>query len=552
MHFSKTFSKSATSNYLESFKQDGVDLVSFDFFDTLVFRKSVTHYRLWKNQSKFFFMARSCAEIIARTKSRLKGIPEVTGAEIYSSLLTGLGHRSEFEFEAEKLNLVANIETTSFLKQLLESKIKVCIISDTHYTQAQIEKFMDFLGIPLVPVFTSEKFLQTKSTGLFEKVSDYLDVTYGNWVHIGDNPKSDIESANSLGISTLQYLSINKQLVGRGVLSSRGYRFLRKSGAEGNLALSIVFMNYLHREEFSAEDTSGAAKLLGLLTGNIVGSSIATQIHIANSTDNYDLVLYSSRDGWLPFLRHKIDFPEDSILYFKTSREMLNDPRYHDYVTQILGSNKKILIFDLGWRGTTLKYLEKCFPAVTFTGYYWQLLGHQSRNQVQLNPGCLRNRTRIWRSRDFIETLFTDDSNGYDSIGHDLIPIEREQRDNYSKKIEFLEGASSQPEVVSPHTSLKVSSLVMESLVRYPSSLLISVFSDVTHTINGKSRGKLITDTWRNLLSGSPVLWTFGSSLNKQSPFVEKYLFKVVLLVKEIFQRIRYFGGRLLKRVSMS
>jgi hypothetical protein len=133
-----------------------------------------------------------------------------------------------------------------------------------------------------------------------------------------------------------------------------------------------------------------------------------------------------------------------------------------------------------------------------------------------------------------------------------LIPIEREQRDNYSKKIEFLEGSSSQPEVVSPHASLKVSSLVMESLVRYPSSLLISVFSDVTHTINGKSRGKLITDTWRNLLSGSPVLWTFGSSLNKRSTFVEKYLFKTTLLVKEILQRIRHFVGRLLKKVSIS
>jgi hypothetical protein len=189
---------------------------------------------------------------------------------------------------------------------------------------------------------------------------------------------------------------------------------------------------------------------------------------------------------------------------------------------------------------------------VTFTGYYWQLLGHQSKNQYQLNPGHLRNRTRIWRSRDFIETLFTDESNGYDVIGHDLIPNEREQTNTYSKKKEFLEGANFRPEGVPCHPSLKISSLIMEVLVRYPSSLLISVFADVSHTINDKSRGKLITNSWRDLLSGSPVLWTFGSSLKKKSIFPEEFLFKTLLLVKEFFQRIKYFGGRIIKKVSIS
>ena len=78
MHFSRKYNEGATANYLASFKQDGIELVSFDFFDTLVFRKSFTHYQLWKNQSNIFFLARSLAEFIARTNNRIKGIPEVT------------------------------------------------------------------------------------------------------------------------------------------------------------------------------------------------------------------------------------------------------------------------------------------------------------------------------------------------------------------------------------------------------------------------------------------------------------------------------------------
>ena len=87
MHFSKIYDQGATEESLASFKKDGVELVSFDFFDTLVFRKSISHYGMWKDQSKTFFWVRSFAEIICRTKNRVKGVPEVTAAEIYSIFL---------------------------------------------------------------------------------------------------------------------------------------------------------------------------------------------------------------------------------------------------------------------------------------------------------------------------------------------------------------------------------------------------------------------------------------------------------------------------------
>lgn len=552
MHFSTIFDEGATEESIATFKKDGLELVSFDFFDTLVFRKSISHYGMWKDLSKTFFWVRSCAEIISRTKNRVKGIPEVTAAEIYSIFLKKFGYTAEFEFEAEKVNLVANIETVFFLKTLLNNNIRVCIISDTHYTCSQIENFLAYLEIPIVPVYTSEKFLLTKSTGLFEKVSDSLNVPYMKWLHIGDNPKSDIESANSFGISTLRYQGLREQLVVSGVLSANAVKFLLKSGTQGRAALSSIFQIYLNWPASSSDSKSSAARFYGFVIGTILGSSISHQIHDAVATEEYDLVLYSSRDGWLPYLKHKEDYPDDPIIYFKTSREMLQDPSYLKYVKELLGSKKKILIFDLGWRGTTLKYLEDNFLNVSLTGYYWQLLGSQKNNQIQLNPGNLRNRTRIWRSRDLIETLFTDDSNGYDSIGPDLVPIERQLKEDYSKKKDFLEGSIMHLEGVPRNHSIEISSLIMEALVRYPSSLMISVFSDVRHTVNARSRGKLVTNSWRELLSKSPVLWSFGSGLAKPSTCLEKLVFRIVLMLKEIFQRSRYFGDRLLKRFSAS
>ena len=552
MHFSKIYEDGATERYLATFKKDGVELVSFDFFDTLVFRKSISHYGMWKDRSKTFFWVRSCAEIISRTKNRVKGIPEVTAAEIYSIFLKKFGYTAEFEFEAEKVNLVANTEIVFFLKTLLKNNIRVCIISETHYTCSQIENFLAYLEIPIVPVYTSEKFLLTKSTGLFEKVSNSLNVPYLNWVHVGDNPKSDIESANSFGISTLRYQGLREQLVGNGVLSVDAVEFLLKSGAQGRAALSTIFQIYLDRPVSLSDIRSRVARIYGSLIGNVVGVSIANHIHVAVTAENYDLVLYSSRDGWLPYLNHKRDFPNDPIIYFKTSREMLRDPSYLKYVKELLGSKKKILIFDLGWRGTTLKYLVDNFPDLSFTGFYWQLLGQQKNNQIQLNPGNLRNRTRMWRSRDLIETLFTDESNGYDSIGPNLVPIERQLKEDYSKKKDFLAGAIMHLERVPRNHSTEISSLIMEALVRYPSSLMISVFSDVRHTVNARSSGKLVTNSWRELLSKSPVLWSFGSGLAKRSTCLEKLVFRIVLMLKEIFQRSRYLGGRLLKRISSS
>ena len=91
----------------------GVKLVSFDFFDTFVYRDSVTHFQLWKNSSKKYFFTRFKSEVIARALKRARGIPEISQEDIYSRMPTAW--RLEFELSLEQKSLSINpiIETIS-------------------------------------------------------------------------------------------------------------------------------------------------------------------------------------------------------------------------------------------------------------------------------------------------------------------------------------------------------------------------------------------------------------------------------------------------------
>ena len=58
------------------------------------------------------------------------------------------------------------------------------------------------------------------------------------------------------------------------------------------------------------------------------------------------------------------------INYFKTSRKIQKLSNYRNYLDSIVGNYTTIGLFDLGWKGSTLKYLEKIYPNVSWKGYF--------------------------------------------------------------------------------------------------------------------------------------------------------------------------------------
>lgn len=509
-------------------------LVTFDLFDTLIYRKSISHYQMWKSESLSYFLHRTKAEFMARVLNRIRGIPEVSETEIYNRMPDHWG--LEFEVDLELENLLPNPLTISLLRQAVAADATVCIISDTHYREVNIRRFLRHLGFPELKVFTSGEYGLTKSTGLFGKVQEELGVAYSDWIHLGDNFHSDVLSPKSLGIKTFHYPSMKDQLIHSGLISPKAYNLLKKSNEGGIQAISRMFTSLLSNINKGSPDAAEFPYMLGFIMSDLVFTTIAQEIHNMHNKEDYDCILYSSRDGWLPFLAHQRLFPHDPIQYFKTSRRMLEDPNFRNYLSSIIGNGRKILVYDLGWRGSTARTISTTFPEKKWDYVYWQLLTKKTENQFELNPGTKLNRLRMWRSRDFIESIFTDSSKGYDQISIDLRPIEREESFGSEFKGLMLMGANSGIEHHSEFGNLKMASLALEAMCRYPSRKLIKFAEGYSHQINQKFDGLLVITSWKDLFGKSRVLWPYGSRSCSGNIF-NRNAFAIVVLLKELAQR---------------
>jgi hypothetical protein len=226
---------------------------------------------------------------------------------------------------------------------------------------------------------------------------------------------------------------------------------------------------------------------------------------------------------------------------------MLKDEKYKDYLASIVGGSQRVLIYDLGWRGSTSKKISADFPAISWSFVYWQFLGKKQENQTELNPAHFRNRLRVWRSRDFLESVFTDESNGYDQIGDNLDPIERAHDGSIAFKKPILAGALSVSDSKPKTDSLIVTSLILESFCHFPSIELIKHAEGAFHEISEKRAGQLVATSWKTLLNPSPIQWPFGSRLVHTKNPINRYAFTVVVLLKEAGQRFRNLFGRLIK-----
>lgn len=187
--------------------------ISFDFFDTLMFRKTsqptdifdIVESRLIEidaipkslrgGRFKHF-------RIEAERKSRIASHnSESNLSEIYDNLsfFTSNSKREEakkIEIDVEKKNLVAIPPVLKLASFAYRSGKKIIIISDTYFTK---ENLLDFLPAThrhiFYQVFSSSDIRKGKATGSFQHVLDALDITGDKILHLGDNYIADIECA---------------------------------------------------------------------------------------------------------------------------------------------------------------------------------------------------------------------------------------------------------------------------------------------------------------------------------------------------------------------
>ncbi len=109
------------------------------------------------------------------------------------------------EIEQEKRVIYINPEILPIFEKYKDLK-KYCI-SDFYMGEESLKELLDSLALPVKfeKIYSSADYLMNKRTGnLFKKAEEEIGITPKEHIHVGDNPFSDIEMAQSLGMETIK------------------------------------------------------------------------------------------------------------------------------------------------------------------------------------------------------------------------------------------------------------------------------------------------------------------------------------------------------------
>ena len=195
------------------------EYVSFDLFDTLIFRTfrvpmdvfdaveyvyNIQH----KNKITKFRRLRYEAELRARKKFAER---EITIHDIYECLdLEDKEWLKQYECRIEVENCVPNHVMCQLLHQAQNIGKRVLITTDMYLDKDTIEKILDKIGVGNYTLFLSSEVGVTKVSGkLFPHILTQMSIDGTRIIHFGDNPVSDIQQAKAAGIAAYEKLVSN-------------------------------------------------------------------------------------------------------------------------------------------------------------------------------------------------------------------------------------------------------------------------------------------------------------------------------------------------------
>lgn len=212
----------------ENINGAAVQLRSFDIFDTLITRTTahpvgiftVMQRILVDNQEYFdipyfirhnFRIIRVETECFTRkNKFITEKRQEITLREIYDAI------KNNHNLSEEQIEKLINLEITTeiknirpvkrninILKDLIKDGERVVLISDMYHTKDTIRHILLSVDniFEDIPVYVSSLYGKTKNSGdLYKTVGESENVKPQNWIHYGDNKKSDIKQAKAMNI----------------------------------------------------------------------------------------------------------------------------------------------------------------------------------------------------------------------------------------------------------------------------------------------------------------------------------------------------------------
>lgn len=294
------------------------DIISFDIFDTLIFRPFTEPADL------FYFLGERLGildfkhiRMELEAKSRVECYKkhqhyEVNFADIWKCIEqeTGVPAKQgmEQELSLEKEFCYANPYMLTVFRELKKLGKKVIAVSDMYLPEKFLADLLMKKGYHgIEAVYVSCEYGKSKGNGkLFDLVKrDFPDAISA--VHIGDNEHSDVEMPKKHGFASVYYPNANKMAL--------SYRPYDMSPVIGGAYRGIVD-NYLYHglNQYSMEYE------YGFVYGGLFVLGYCHFVHEYKKQNGIDKILFLSRDGDILKQVYEKLYPEDSACYVYWSR----------------------------------------------------------------------------------------------------------------------------------------------------------------------------------------------------------------------------------------
>lgn len=294
------------------------DVISFDIFDTLIFRPFSEPTDL------FFFLGertgildfkrlRMQAEAEARVqKYKEEKHYEIKLSDIWSRLENEIGVTKEQGMQMEQALEMEFCYANPFMQQvftqLREHGKRIVITSDMYLSKAFLSELLQKNGYGgYEELYVSCEYEKSKAEGsLYEVVKGAYPDT-DSMIHVGDNPVSDVKNAKKHGFGVFYYPNVNRNAL--------LYRSYDMSAVVGGAYRGIVNNKlYNGTEQLSMEYE------YGYIYGGLFVLGYCNFIHTYARVHGIDKLLFLSRDGDILRQAYAVLFPEEKTEYVYWSR----------------------------------------------------------------------------------------------------------------------------------------------------------------------------------------------------------------------------------------
>lgn len=286
------------------------DVISFDVFDTLVFRPFCCPTDLFflvgeKLGYLDFERIRREMEWRARQKAKeQRGSYEVTLAEIYEELEEQTGIPKEKGMQTEIMTELEMCFGNPYMLELFQylkgSGKKIICTSDMYLPASVIRQMVEKCGFTdISEYFISCEYKASKGDGaLYDIVKKKLGAGQ-TYIHVGDHPDSDVKMAERQGFAAYFYQNVN--------IAGMPYRAEDMSVITGSIYRGIVNA-HIHNglREYSQEYE------LGFIYGGLFVLGYCQWIHEYVHNHGIDKLLFLSRDGDILNQVYTMLYPEET------------------------------------------------------------------------------------------------------------------------------------------------------------------------------------------------------------------------------------------------